>query len=156
MIAIFSGHGVTYVKSLHDRYGSIVRIAPNRISCNNATAIKEVYGHQPGRTDLIKDPELYIMPPGGVRGMGESDDINHARQRRYLAPAFSAKAVEEQEYLMQEVTELLVKRLKERVGQEVDLVPWFDWTLFDLIGNLANLHEYSSHDQQISGPICSS
>jgi cytochrome P450 len=153
LIAIFTGNGVSYVKGIHDRYGPVVRIGPNRVACNSSTAIKDVYGHQPGRTDLIKDPELYIMPPSGVRGIGESDDINHDRQRRYLGPAFSNKALEEQEYLTQETVDILMERLKERVGQEVDLVPWFDWTLFDLIGTLMPLTHI---DHMIRRPLAQS
>ena len=133
-LALFSGHGVTYVKAIHDKYGTLVRIGPNRVSYNGAAAIKEVYGTRPGRGDLVKDPELYVMPPSGVRGIGESDDVNHARQRRYLGPAFSAKALEEQEYLVKDVVGRLIGQLKARQGQEMNIVHWFDWTMFDLIG----------------------
>lgn len=131
------------MKSIHDRYGPVVRIGPNRVSFNTASAMRQIYGRRPGKPGYAKDPDLYIMPPSGAPGIGESDDVNHARQRRYLAPAFSEKALREQEYLIQGYVDLLVQGLRDRAGQEVNLVPWFDWTTFDIMGSsLARLHTY--------------
>ncbi|KKA23523.1 sterigmatocystin biosynthesis monooxygenase stcF [Rasamsonia emersonii CBS 393.64] len=98
--ACFTGTGVAYVKRIHDRYESVVRIGPNSVSFDTATAIRHIYGRRPGKRGYAKDPDLYIMPPSGAAGIGESDDVNHARQRRYLAPAFSEKELNKRQYLI--------------------------------------------------------
>lgn len=61
----------------------------------------------------------------------------HSRHRRLLAHAFSDKALREQEPLIKEYVDLLMQRLRERDGEKVDLVAWFNYTTFDLIGDLA-------------------
>lgn len=127
------GNGVPYVKAIHDRYGPVVRIAPNRISYNTPNGFRAIYGRQ----EHVKDPDMYIAPPSDAPGIGEADDVNHARIRRYLGPAFSAKALAEQEPLIQDYMDLLVKGLQKGSKQNVDIAEWFDWTLYDMIGKEA-------------------
>ena len=124
------GNGVPYVKNIHNKYGPVVRIAPNRISYSTPTGFRAIYG----RREHVKDSDMYIAPPSDAPGIGEADDVNHARIRKYLGPAFSAKALEEQEPLIQGYVDLFVQGLKKREGQDVDMVRWFDWTLYDMIG----------------------
>jgi hypothetical protein len=128
----FRGNGVPYVKRIHDIYGPVVRIAPNKISYATATGFRAIYG----RKEHVKDPDMYIAPPSDAPGIGEADDVNHARIRKYLGPAFSAKALEGQEELIQGYVDLLVKGLREtgRSGESADMVKWFDWALYDMIG----------------------
>lgn len=67
-----------------------------------------------------------------------SDDDNHARQRKGLSYAFSMKALLEQEDLINShVTKLMdnFRRLaKARSG--FNIVNWFNFTTFDVIGEI--------------------
>ncbi|KAF2646666.1 cytochrome P450 [Massarina eburnea CBS 473.64] len=127
------GDGVPYVKSIHDRYGPVVRIAPNRISYSTPTGFRTIYG----KREHIKDPEMYIAPPSGAIGIMEADEVNHTRIRKYLGPAFSVKALEEQEGLIQGYVDQFIEGLRQRKNEMVDIDSWLDWTLYDMIGKLA-------------------
>lgn len=63
------------------------------------------------------------------------DPPNHARQRKILGPAFSDHAVREQEYILQKYSDLLISRLREQ-GDEVNIIEWFNYTTFDVTGDL--------------------
>lgn len=69
------------------------------------------------------------------------DDAQHARVRGLLSPAFSERAMREQESLIMKHVDLLIQKLKSQVqgsmGGEVDLVRWYNFTTFDIIGDLS-------------------
>ena len=61
------GDGVQWVVELHQKYGGIVRVAPNELSFSSNGAYKDIYGHKKaGLPTLEKDPRFY-MSPSGVR-----------------------------------------------------------------------------------------
>jgi len=45
-----------YTKTLHDKYGPIVRLSPNELSFNTVDAWEDIYGHRHGRPNMAKDP----------------------------------------------------------------------------------------------------
>lgn len=70
-----------------------------------------------------------------------ANNEDHARQRRILAHAFSDKALREQEYILLRYIDLLVCRLKEQIksggaSATVDMRHWYNYTTFDIIGDL--------------------
>jgi cytochrome P450 len=126
------------VKELHDRYGPVVRIAPDELSYTTASAWKDIFGFRPGHSQLPKD--LIVLPPmpeGEPPDIIHGDDAVHSRYRRLLSHAFSAKALEEQHLVIMSYVNLLIQRLYENVAEPQDLVAWYNWTTFDLIGDLA-------------------
>jgi hypothetical protein len=50
-----------------------------------------------------------------------------------LAHAFSEKSLRAQEGLIKGYVDLLMERLRERGGQVVDMVQWFNYTTFDVM-----------------------
>jgi cytochrome P450 len=59
--------------------------------------------------------------------------------RKNLAPAFSDKALKEQEPLVQRLVDLLIIRLHEQVEENqptVDIMRWYNYTTFDIITDL--------------------
>jgi len=66
------------------------------------------------------------------------DDI-HARQRKMLSHAFSERALREQEPLIKTYVDLLVSNLREDAAAQhpIDIVRYFNFLTFDLIGDLA-------------------
>lgn len=70
-----------------------------------------------------------------------ANNEDHARQRRILAHAFSDKALREQEYILLRYIDLLICRLKEHIKSDgasatVDIRHWYNYTTFDIIGDL--------------------
>jgi cytochrome P450 len=66
-------------------------------------------------------------------------DDEHARQRRALSHAFSQKALLEQESIIRGYVDLFIERLKPYAasGEKVDMCNWYNWTTFDIIGDMA-------------------
>ncbi len=126
-------------KSIHDKYGPVVRINPNALSFVTAQSWKDIYGIRPGRKQLPKNVGLYKEfqdPPLS----GIIDDTEHARVRGLLSPAFSERAMREQESLVMGYIDLLVQKLKAHIrgsGGEADLVQWYNFATFDIIGDLS-------------------
>ena len=123
----------------HMTKGDVVRIAPNDLSFATVSSSKEIYNHSgKGHRPFLKsmfydraDQELSIVM---VR-----DPSVHALKRRGLANAFSAKALREQESLVLRYVEMWLTQLSERAkkGEMVDVVEWYAWLTFDIIGDLA-------------------
>lgn len=127
------------IRAFHERYGEVVRIAPDELTFTSPQAWKDIYGH--GHAELAK-----FFPKGTGHGDGSrasdiisSNPRDHFRFRRAMLPAFSGKALEQQEPLIQIYVDLLISRLREvaEAGAATNMVKWYTFTTFDLIGDLA-------------------
>jgi cytochrome P450 len=69
-----------------------------------------------------------------------ANDPDHARMRRLLNHAFSEASLREQEPLMNSYFDLLIQKLYEKIDGptkgKVNIVRWFNFTTFDLVGDL--------------------
>ncbi len=62
--------------------------------------------------------------------------------KRFLAPAFSTKALSEQEDIVQACVDAFIARLKtaggtEKGGRGLDMTVWFEMLAFDILGEMA-------------------
>ncbi|CAI7598546.1 unnamed protein product [Penicillium glandicola] len=127
------------LKELHDRYGDVVRTGPKSLVYRSPQAWKDIYGHRkPGAGSFLKDPKFYLQGPRGPNLLNCNDE-DHSRGRRLLSHAFSEKALREQEGLVQSYVDMLVERLKGMISsrETVDMSQWYNFTTFDIIGDLA-------------------
>ena len=126
---------------LHQRYGPIVRLAPNELSFIDGQAWYDIYDHHQGRPNFPKNP-LWMAPgDDGIHSILSANDADHARYRRLLSHAFSEKALRQQEQLLQSYIALLIQRLRTRASSAesaiIDMVQWLNFTTFDIIGDLS-------------------
>ncbi|KFY45029.1 hypothetical protein V495_03143 [Pseudogymnoascus sp. VKM F-4514 (FW-929)] len=125
-------------RELHNTYGDVVRIAPDELSFTNANAWKDIYGHRQGHAPMAKDMKFYNRPINNTHSLITANRADHTRYRRLVSHAFSDKALREQEPLIKSYVNLLTQRLRERATTGPhDMVAWYNWTTFDLIGDLA-------------------
>ena len=128
-------------RRLHDKYGPVVRLSPNELCFNSAQAWNDIYGHRIGRRDYAKDPIHVgsVDPLPGVSTISMADHDTHARQRKALSYGFSKKALHEQEDIMQEYVNKLQKNFWKfsNKNEAFDIVKWFNFITFDVIGDLA-------------------
>ena len=133
-----SVHGVMEQKILemHERYGPVVRVAVNELCYISPQAWIDIYGQRPG---LGQMPKREVPDADGfeVRHMISATIEDHSRHRRLVSHAFSDRALREQEPLVVEYVDLLMRRLGERAGEKLDITAWFNFTTFDIIGDLA-------------------
>lgn len=135
-----TGNRPFYVAALHAKYGPVVRVSPDQLAYTSGAAWRDIYGHTPGKAQLPKHSQTFT--PRGKKdlpnGILTANDKDHARYRKLLAHAFSAKALEEQEPLIMGFVNLLIRRLGERAEDgPQNMVAWYNFTTFDLIGDLA-------------------
>lgn len=132
------GEAPRKILQLHKTYGDVIRVAPDQLAYTDSAAWKDIYGYRQGRSQLPKDLTNYPpQVPGFPRGIVTADDPDHARFRRLLSHAFSAKALEAQEPRILKHVDRLTQNLSDvgPLGPQ-DLVAWYNWTTFDLIGDL--------------------
>jgi cytochrome P450 len=127
------------VKNLHDKYGSVVRVAPDELSFIDPRAWKDIYLHK-----AFVCPQVWGSRPPGVEAHNviSAPVIDHTRFRKVLQAAFSEKATREHEPTVQHYVDLLIARLNDAISDSkrkaatIDLVQWLNFTTFDIIGDL--------------------
>lgn len=126
---------------LHQQYGDIVRIAPNELAFVTQSSFQDIQGHRTkGLPEFSKPNWFYTPVPGRATDIISADRDEHSMLRRTLAHGFSDKGLREQQPLVTHYIDLLVQRLHEHCkdGQaELDMCAWYNYTTFDVIGDLA-------------------
>ncbi|MCJ1402115.1 hypothetical protein MMC11_005334 [Xylographa trunciseda] len=131
------------IQDLHKQYGPIVRLNGNELSFIDAQAWQDIYGQYQNRPNFNKNP-LWLRPgPNGVHTILSAPDTDHSRMRKLLSYAFSEKALRAQEPLLQSYIDLLIAQLRQKTTLSpshtaiVDLTQWFNFTTFDITGDLS-------------------
>lgn len=145
--SLVSGTIVQDIEKLHRKYGPILRIAPNEITFAKAEAWADIFSPRPGHLQFPKDPVWWARQPGQPESLLSVPTAEgHARMRKLLSPGFTQRALKMQEPIVQKYVGLLIERLRERStapdqtdrekGVVLDIVPWFNYTTFDIFGDL--------------------
>jgi cytochrome P450 len=124
---------------LHKRYGDIVRIAPDELAFSHPDAWKDIMGHKKGEQELGKAAWFYQPIEELPRHIVNEEREEHGRLRRQMAHGFSEKSMRSQEPLIRSYVDLLIQRLQEgsQDGSSVIISDWYNYTTFDIIGDLA-------------------
>ncbi|KAK1142200.1 hypothetical protein N8T08_008126 [Aspergillus melleus] len=130
-------------KQLHEKYGHIVRVAPDVLSYTCGEAWNDIYGLKQSsmRGGFPKDPKYYIKAPNEASNISNANDQDHRRLRRVQAHAFSEKALSLQEAYVQTYIDLFISRLGDEIDSTgkgtINAVQWFNYLTTDIIGELA-------------------
>ncbi|KAI1452355.1 cytochrome P450 [Annulohypoxylon moriforme] len=138
-IAALRGNQVRWIQKLHARYGPVVRFGPNDISYTQPQAWKDIYGYQKGRTENFRDKKFYPNPENGAPSLPDIPNFErHAVVRRAMAPAFSDRALKEQEGLFQSYADLMATTLENALQAKgsADMVKIYNLTTFDIMAEL--------------------
>ena len=138
----FNGKWHDDVVQLHEKYGKVVRIAPNELSIVDETAIKQLYG--PGSTAKKTTYYHSMDAPLGVEGLFQTVNTTvHAMLKRRVSSAYSMSALLKYEPYIQPLLDLLFQKLRKyanRAGPEGAKLNMSEWTnafTFDVVGELA-------------------
>ena len=149
----YKGDRHLFLHRLHRKYGPIVRWAPNAVSIDSATALKEIYGHGINARNVQKADFYEAFP--AVKGVHNThNSINkseHARKRRVLSQAFSENALKGLESLVLKNVQIFFEAVEQRMmkgklgkekmvgngGREgLDMGEMFTWFTYDVLGEL--------------------
>lgn len=132
------------IKAFHEHYGAVVRYSPGELSFTTPAAWRDIYGFR--EHALVKDPSFYgliHLSRDRSHSIFTADGEQHPRVRKALSYAFSERALRDQEPYVAKYVDLLILRLRELASPHpgssgvVDLVEWYNFTTFDIIGELA-------------------
>ncbi|QKX59153.1 uncharacterized protein TRUGW13939_06285 [Talaromyces rugulosus] len=130
------GEQAFHTQRLHDRYGPVVRIAPNHLSFTDPQAWKDIYYH---RTEMAKSTEFTRNVKNQITTIVNADQEEHQRLRRALAHGFSDSSMRQQEPIMLKHIGMLVDRLRQESSnglKKSNMAEWYNWTTFDLSSDL--------------------
>ncbi|KAM5357164.1 hypothetical protein ACJZ2D_016546 [Fusarium nematophilum] len=127
------------LEQFHNQYGPAVRFTHKDVSFITVDAFKKIYGHKNNPDKIFDKDRSFYKPPHGQVDLTTADNEGHRRSRRVLAHAFSERALRGQEDIMQDYVSKFISQLTSRAnhGGVVDIVKWFNFTTFDIIGDLA-------------------
>ena len=116
--------------------GDVVRVGPNSLSFSTPQSYRDIYGHVThGKKRFLKNKWYEADEPRIVR---VRDPVVHAEQRRTLSHTFSARALRDQEGVVHQYVDLLLKQLNALGaggGVAVNATEVWNWLTFDVIGN---------------------
>lgn len=124
---------------MHERYGDIVRIAPDELAFSHPDAWHDIMGHRKGQAEFTKADWFYRPVEDQPTHVVNARRPQHGRLRRQIAHGFSEKAMRDQEPLIRGYVDVLLERLHRfcTSGSPVVLSDWYNYTTFDIIGDLA-------------------
>jgi cytochrome P450 len=130
---------------LHKRYGPVVRVAPNELAFSDAQAWRDIMGHRVGGggeagAEMEKWPNFYRPVADMPTDIVNAGREEHTLLRRTMAHGFSDRSMREQQPLIKSYIDLFIRRLREHGeggNKAVDLAAWYNFTTFDVIGDLA-------------------
>ncbi|RDL41768.1 uncharacterized protein BP5553_01747 [Venustampulla echinocandica] len=126
-------------RTLHAKYGPLVRIAPNEIAVADPNAIKSIY---PMKNPLTKSDFYPVFGNTAISKHADhfsnTDEKSHSERRRIVNHVYSLSNILQSEEYIDVCSELFNQRLGEfaDTGESIDLGEWLQMYAFDVIGEL--------------------
>jgi cytochrome P450 len=125
--------------AMHERYGPVVRVAPDELSFIDPEAWKDIYSNRTIHKDATwtgneeKDHPMSIV---------STDEATHLRNRRALTGAFTEHAVAEHAAVLEDLVGTMIERFMEATNNAnnhavLNIVDWLNWLAFDISGALS-------------------
>ncbi|RDW61808.1 cytochrome P450 [Aspergillus mulundensis] len=132
-----SGANHRNIKRLHERYGPVVRVAPNELSFISPSAWQDIYTKGPSNKGLVRAET--VSDAAGPKHIFATHNDSHTRLRRKLMQTLSEHGVAKHEPLIQGYLNTLIAKLhrESEDGRLVNINDWINWFAFDIIGDLA-------------------
>ncbi|KAM0278019.1 hypothetical protein ACHAQH_005388 [Verticillium albo-atrum] len=127
------------LRQFHNQYGPVVRFTKEDVSFISSDSLNTIYGHKLGKEKSFEKDTIRAYWPTEHPNIINGDNEQHKRMRRLLSHAFSDKALRNQDAVLDHYGNLFITKLKEKARKDetVDIVQWFNFATFDLIGDLA-------------------
>ena len=130
---IYKGDMEHVQRDLHQRYGPLIRIAPNEVACADPEAIKKLY---PTQSPLTKTDFYPAWANGTFSKHADhfcvTDEKAHSERRRIVNHVYSLSNVLQSEGYIDECSRLFIQRIGEYAdeGRVMDLGEWLQWYVY--------------------------
>ena len=131
--ANFLGLHFRDLTEMHEKYGDVVRVGPNEVSCVSVQSWKTIHGFG---DYFLRDPQLTALFPASADNLGSPNRQSHRLFRNLIAPVFSDRALAAQEPEIVSWADKLVAALKERSSKPIDIALAVEWAASDVMGDL--------------------
>jgi cytochrome P450 len=133
-IQVLGGRRVHYIHTLHQRYGSVVRISPTEIAVADFDSFREIHKIKSG---YLKSPWYQEFGPPGVFSM--VDPHQHAKRRQLLARGFSKSYLRQNwEHVVKEKAAMAVGKIRRDAERgSADVLKWWTFYTTDTVGHLS-------------------
>ncbi|KAF5021010.1 hypothetical protein F66182_6941 [Fusarium sp. NRRL 66182] len=129
------GTAHTRLLELHQKYGDVVRVAPDELSFSTSQAWKELLGRR--KNAIGENGKDRIHYAEGLDSVLGAPKDKHARFRRILTQGFSNRAMLEQEAIIKGHIDNLFNKLHELCHHgPIDMTKWFEFVALDIITDL--------------------
>jgi len=156
-----TGKLVRRERELHEKYGDIVRLAPDEISFASEQSWTDIYTARRGHKRTNRDRAYYLgkspiprqtikltqpAPNDQADNIITTNDAKfHLRARTLLSNSFTEDALRTQHPLINGHADVLVRKIRDltngqdsgRKGALVDMTDWLNFFTMDVIGDLA-------------------
>lgn len=141
LVAFSQGKFHERILALHERYGPIVRIAPNEVLISDKSAIKDIYSTVQSR-DFLKTTYYDAFTAFRPTIFGQRDPHLHAQRKRIVSHGYSMNALQGMETYVQARIQIFLRKFATFAGldAEVNLSKWCHFFAFDVIGELVSLN----------------
>ncbi|OHF03112.1 cytochrome P450 [Colletotrichum orchidophilum] len=132
------GRRMYYIHSLHERYGTVVRISPHQVAVSDPEGFVAIHRigsgflKSPWYEDLVSDSGV------GIGVFATIDPTRHAARRKIFSRAFSTTSLRQNcEVVVREKVAKAVHRIKgEALHGSSDILHWWMLMTSDVIGQL--------------------
>ncbi|KAI0641322.1 high nitrogen upregulated cytochrome P450 monooxygenase 2 [Trametes meyenii] len=124
-----SGRQHTYIRSLHEKYGDVVRTGPNELSIRDVSVVHAMLGPAGLSHGPMFVGKVLRRSPKDMLLVGIMDTAEHLERRKPWARAFSGAALKEYEPLVAARASQLVQALEHQQG-EIDMGKWVNFFSF--------------------------
>ncbi|RHZ67969.1 cytochrome P450 [Aspergillus thermomutatus] len=136
-LSIITGQRIYFVHRLHQKYGLIVRIAPDEVSIASLEDFKEI--HRVGSSFLKSEWYEKFTGPGEPGVFNMRDPRQHGQRRKLFARPFSKSELRRTwEPVVKEKVQLAVSRIRGELAAEgrADILKWWTFLATDVSGHL--------------------
>ncbi|KAE8151416.1 cytochrome P450 [Aspergillus avenaceus] len=136
VLHVLRGKAQDEQKALHQKYGPIVRIAPDELAISDPRAVKAIYGvnsgfkktdfYLPFRSPFARYPDHFTA----------TDEKSHASRRKIVHHIYSLTSILQAEEYVDKCTDLFLQCLGEMADAQtsVDLLKWARMYAYDVVG----------------------
>ena len=141
--SLWTGSLVQDIHAIHQKYGDIVRVAPDEISVAHSQGWNDIYCRRPGHQAFLKNPIWWGDLPGRAPSIVSTPNpADHRRMRALLSTCFTPTALQAQEAAVISYVDKFVEILRRRCDTQgrdtttINIVEWISFVVFDIIGDL--------------------
>ncbi|KAI1480623.1 putative cytochrome P450 [Daldinia eschscholtzii] len=133
---VVTGKRPVWVHSLHEKYGTVVRISPTEVSIQDPTAVQQMYQI---KGEFLKSQFYEAFLPG-IKNVFSTTDVNyHRRHRRLLASEISESGLALHRDTVETKVRMTIENMAEEMGTRgaTDVYRWALYMATDVIGELS-------------------